>query len=283
MSGYTKMFSSIITSTIWQESLATKVMWITMLAMANKNSVVEGSIPGIAHLAGVSLEEANVALEKFMAPDEYSRSSEHEGRRVEKVDGGWKILNRDKYRAKLSEEERKEYRADWMKKKRAAVHCESTDVHDSSRVNDVDTVQRSDTRVQEETSAPTNQIPKTIETGNSTTTDLSESFHVAQAIRDELLVTDRKSIDMAQQQAAIYLAKDESKDEIRDRMLRSWKAYQASDEKAKFGLDRFLGTGEWRNPKWDKRKEPVSSSTGELAKIKQRRAEFLSTQRKAAQ
>ena len=48
------------------------------------------------------------ALRKFQEADEWSRSREREGRRIEEVDGGWLILNHAKYREKMSVEEMKE-------------------------------------------------------------------------------------------------------------------------------------------------------------------------------
>lgn len=98
MHSWTKLFSGLLTSTIWQEDLATKVVWITMLAAKDSQGRVEGAVPGLAHLAGVSVEQCEKALRKFMAPDKYSRSQEHEGRRIQKIDGGWIVLNHFKYR-----------------------------------------------------------------------------------------------------------------------------------------------------------------------------------------
>ena len=109
MSGYAKLFSTIIASTIWREDNATRIVWITMLAMRNRQHVVEASLPGLAHRARVKLEDTEKAVRKFLAPDKFSRSCEHDGRRIEKVDGGWRILNGDKYRRKLSEDDRREY------------------------------------------------------------------------------------------------------------------------------------------------------------------------------
>lgn len=106
MTGFTKLHgSTLLGSTIWREDPATKVTWITMLAMSDRDGLVEASVPGLAHLAGVTLEEAERALAKFLAPDPYSRTPDNEGRRLEKVDGGWLLINYDKYRAKQSPEE----------------------------------------------------------------------------------------------------------------------------------------------------------------------------------
>jgi hypothetical protein len=108
MSGYTKLFNSILSSTIWREDLATKVVWVTMLAMADRDGIVEGSIPGLAHLAGATIQQTEASIQKFLGPDPYSRTPEHEGRRIEKANGGWRLLNAEKYRDRLSAEDIKE-------------------------------------------------------------------------------------------------------------------------------------------------------------------------------
>lgn len=107
---YAKLFGSILDSTVWQESLPTKVVWITMLAMKDRNGYVGAAIPGLAKRAGVSVEECEGALTKFLSPDPYSRSKEHNGRRIEVSDGGWTVLNHEKYRQKMSLEDRREYK-----------------------------------------------------------------------------------------------------------------------------------------------------------------------------
>ena len=84
---YTKLFSSIVTSTIWREPSATRIVWVTLLALADKNGEVQGSIPGLAHLSGVSVDECEKAIEKLMSPDTYSLTQVADGRRLEKIDG----------------------------------------------------------------------------------------------------------------------------------------------------------------------------------------------------
>lgn len=109
MNGYTKLFSTILTSTIWQEPIEVKVLWITMLALSDKNGYVSGSIPGLAHVAGISVEDCQKAIESLTAPDRFSRTKVEDGRRIRETDGGWDLVNHAKYRVLLSVEERKEY------------------------------------------------------------------------------------------------------------------------------------------------------------------------------
>jgi hypothetical protein len=110
MAGYTKLFSSILASTVWREDADTRLVWITLLAMADKHGVAEGSVPGLADFARVPVENTRRALAKLAAPDPDSRSQEHEGRRIQSVDGGWLLLNHAKYRERLNLDERREYK-----------------------------------------------------------------------------------------------------------------------------------------------------------------------------
>jgi len=104
---YTKLFSSIVTSTIWTEDANTCKVWVTMLAIADKNGEVHASIPGLAQIAGMALSDTEAAITKFLSPDKYSRTSDDEGRRIEPIDGGWVLLNHAKYRSMASKDEEK--------------------------------------------------------------------------------------------------------------------------------------------------------------------------------
>lgn len=115
---YTKLFQSIVTSTIWTEDDKTRIVWITMLAMSDKNGEVMGSIPGLARLANVSIEECERAVNRLESEDKYSRTPDHEGRRIAKIEGGWEILNHAKYRRMASKEEAKEKAAERQRRYR---------------------------------------------------------------------------------------------------------------------------------------------------------------------
>lgn len=75
----------------------TRLTWITMLAMRDRDGVVRASVPGVAHRARVTLEEAKRALVIFLDPDPQSSTETDDGRRLEKVDGGWRVINHEKY------------------------------------------------------------------------------------------------------------------------------------------------------------------------------------------
>lgn len=108
MAGFTKLFGSIVNSTIWREPKDVKIVWITMLALCDRDGVVESSLPGLADAARVTIPECVESLRVLMSPDPYSRTKAHEGRRIQEIEGGWHILNHAKYRAKLSVEDQRE-------------------------------------------------------------------------------------------------------------------------------------------------------------------------------
>lgn len=96
-----------------------------MLAKAGRDGIVEASLPGLADASRVSIDECIAALECLSSPDKYSRTKEFEGRRIEAIDGGWRILNHAKYRSKMNADERREY----FRLKKQEQRSLSKDVH----------------------------------------------------------------------------------------------------------------------------------------------------------
>jgi hypothetical protein len=126
--GYTKLFSTLITSTIWSEDDRTRLVWVTMLALADKNGEVHATIPGLARMACVDISAVEIALIKFLSPDLYSRSKESDGRRIEEIDGGWFLLNHQKYREMLAAQDNAERQARWRERQKRLVTESNADV-----------------------------------------------------------------------------------------------------------------------------------------------------------
>lgn len=119
MGGYTKLFGSILESTVWLEPPPIKVVWITILAMADRDGIVEASVPGLAKRAGVERSHCEQALALFLAPDPDSRTKEFEGRRITEIDGGWRLLNYETYRLRASADVAREKAAERKRRERA--------------------------------------------------------------------------------------------------------------------------------------------------------------------
>ena len=102
MNSFTKIHGCILDSSVWTTDAYTRITWITLLVMADANGFVESSVPGIVHRANVPLKSCRRALERLEAPDPDSKDPDHEGRRIERVAGGFVVLNYRKYRERRS-------------------------------------------------------------------------------------------------------------------------------------------------------------------------------------
>lgn len=100
--GYTKLFSDIVDSSIWDEDAETRVVWVTLLALSNADGFVRGSVGWLAGKAHVSKEVCAAAIKKFTEPDIHSRTPDNDGRRIECLEDGWLILNYLIFRDRLS-------------------------------------------------------------------------------------------------------------------------------------------------------------------------------------
>lgn len=106
---FTKLQRSIVTSSIWLQDAETRLVWITLLALCDRDGIVRASPLGLAHQARVSPEGCHNALELLQSPDGDSRSKEYDGRRIERVDGGFLVLNYTRILGEGAREERRDY------------------------------------------------------------------------------------------------------------------------------------------------------------------------------
>lgn len=106
-------------STIWREDSDTRIVWVTMLLMVNlKDGTVKSSLPGLADAARVSIEAAVAALEKFKAPDKWSGNHDNEGRRIEEIKGGWRLLNFEEIKKAHQQDRKTAYMRGYMQEYR---------------------------------------------------------------------------------------------------------------------------------------------------------------------
>jgi hypothetical protein len=106
---YNKLFGKILDSSIWLEDHATIRVWITLLASMDEDGFCQFAAPGnLARRAAVTLEEVDSAVAKLEGPDPDSNDPDNEGRRIERVQGGWIVLNAVKYREMVTRQVIKE-------------------------------------------------------------------------------------------------------------------------------------------------------------------------------
>jgi hypothetical protein len=123
---FTKLDSKIIHSSVWCGTpMPTKIVWITLLAMCDQYGRVGASVPGLAKAADVTIEECQAALDCFLAPDPHSRNQKNEGRRIEVIHRGWRVLNYEENREQVDEEHQRRRKAknqaDYMARKKSKM------------------------------------------------------------------------------------------------------------------------------------------------------------------
>lgn len=72
VSGWNRLLCRILDSSLWAESDQTRIVWITLLAMADRYGRVISSIIGVQHRARVPMEACVEALDIFSKPDAHS-------------------------------------------------------------------------------------------------------------------------------------------------------------------------------------------------------------------
>jgi len=92
------LWGKILRSSIWFEDAETRIVWITLLALKDRNGVVLSTVKGLAHTANIDdVEKVREALAKFKSPDPESSTADDDGRRIRDVSGGWQVINHEKY------------------------------------------------------------------------------------------------------------------------------------------------------------------------------------------
>jgi len=120
---YTKLFAKILDSSIWVEPHPTRIAWITLLAAMDEDGFCQfAGIKNLAMRAVISVEEAKSAVSLLESPDPDSSDPDHEGRRIERVPGGWMVLNAKKYSELAKREHMKEQTRERVRQFRERQH-----------------------------------------------------------------------------------------------------------------------------------------------------------------
>jgi hypothetical protein len=117
---FAPLFSEITDSSIWEEPYHVRISWITMMARKQADQVAYCDAYRLKKWANLdSIEEAEDALKVLSSPDTRRLGQLFEGRRIEQVEGGWRLLNGRHYEdlaRTISERVRK---ARWAREHRA--------------------------------------------------------------------------------------------------------------------------------------------------------------------
>jgi len=114
---YVKIHDSIFGSSIMEEDLEIRYIWLCMLTVADFEGFIDETISALARRFNVSEDLMQNAIKCFSEPDPSSRTIDNDGRRIEPIREtfGWHIINYEKYRNMRNAEDRKEYMRRYMK------------------------------------------------------------------------------------------------------------------------------------------------------------------------
>lgn len=116
---YTKLAQDIVYSTIWAEDGDTCKLWITLLALKDKNGIVTQNLSGIERITKIPIEKCRQAIRFFLSPDPMSSTKELEGRRLEALPGGgWRVVSHEKYQEYGWSEDKKKFERERKAKQR---------------------------------------------------------------------------------------------------------------------------------------------------------------------
>ena len=131
---YAKLFSRITESSLMEESIPTRYVFVMMLAIADPEGYVIGTDVALARRLNIALAEFRRAVARLTAPDPDSNSPAEDGRRLLPSDGerGYKLVNFLHYRSMRDEDGRREYMREYMavyRKTGKPVNSESLQVN----------------------------------------------------------------------------------------------------------------------------------------------------------
>lgn len=126
---YGKLFASMYDGTLYGKWQAL-VTFQQLIILCTPDGVIDMTPQQISGRTSIPLEIIQAGISDLEAPDPFSRTPDAEGRRIERLDDhrpwGWRIVNHEKYKNLISQEQKREADRERMRLKRA-----SQDVADS--------------------------------------------------------------------------------------------------------------------------------------------------------
>lgn len=130
---YAKLSANIIFSSMWDEDGDTCKIWMTMLALKDEKGDIKGiNLTGIARVARQTMEKVAEAVQKFQSPDTRSSTPTDDGKRLLAIDGGWHVINHEKYQEYGWSPEKKQYERERKAKWRAGRKADYKQVDPST-------------------------------------------------------------------------------------------------------------------------------------------------------
>ena len=123
---YGKIFDSMYDSTLADDWRAL-ITFQQMIVLCDDAGTIDMTPQSIARRTGIPIEHIKEGIKILEAPDPYSRTTDHDGRRVERLDDhrpwGWTIINHNKYKMLADHEEKKKNDRERIAAKRAKARA----------------------------------------------------------------------------------------------------------------------------------------------------------------
>lgn len=114
--GWFPLFNKIVHSSLWAEPDYVVKIFITMLALKDRKHIVSLSAFAIGEVAKKTEREVLDAFEILSAPDtKRIEKQPFDGRRIERTERGWLILNGPYYQSIMNEMSVRAQKARWAK------------------------------------------------------------------------------------------------------------------------------------------------------------------------
>jgi len=97
MNRYICLHQGMVLSSVWNEPDNVRILWVTLLCLADEDGFVDCSLPALAARCRKTIDETKEALQALAQPDVYSRLKNDEGARIIPVDRGWYIVNYEQH------------------------------------------------------------------------------------------------------------------------------------------------------------------------------------------
>jgi hypothetical protein len=120
MNLWSPIFSKIVDSSLWREDDIVVKVFLTMLAKKDSDHVVRATAFMIGEWAKKTERQALDALKVLSEPDTKRLEPQpYDGRRVEKNEEGWLVLNGQYYEDLMRKTNIRAYKTGWQRNKRA--------------------------------------------------------------------------------------------------------------------------------------------------------------------
>lgn len=126
---YIPLFASTVLSSLWSLSGDCLKVFLTLGLQADPEGFVRGSVDGLARVTGLTVEAVERHLSVLAAPEKHSkdrtRDPSADGRRIELVPNGWRVVNLQWYREEARRQSELASKRRWWNENRGATRSDA--------------------------------------------------------------------------------------------------------------------------------------------------------------